>query len=382
MRIHRLNPARGAFTLVELLVVLGIMLVLMSLAVVVATSGILDNHRLSAGSDRVSGWLLQSRAKAFRDRLPRGIRFVPDANGFVREAQFIEVPEPYVPNPTQSDAGYKLAFRYTERNRAPGPGTYIAKEAFVIGNPSTSIAELMTVVSNEIASGDVLKIASFTTLNRIRNVIPTTVQVTWNGVPTTFQALKLDMPEDPGQTPPLQADSPKLPDLGPSTYITIGTPNPPPPPFQYLTTQFSFLRQARPMLGEQPLKFSANTAAQISTVPYDSMNELSATAMSLIPRIDTLSGPTFDVLFSPTGEVLNNGGLGRVVLWIRNPDFAPASFVNRTGLEDRATYERAGEMALITVYCKTGAVATHPVGMPPVAASPYQYTKDGIASGL
>ena len=90
----------------------------------------------------------------------------------------------------------------------------------------------------------------------------------------------------------------------------------------------------------------------------------------------------YDVLFSPTGEILNAGGLGRVVLWMRNPDFVPTSFAIRTALTTRAEYEAAGEMALITVYCKTGAVATHPVGMPPVAASPYQYTKDGIASGL
>jgi hypothetical protein len=143
--------------------------------------------------------------------------------------------------------------------------------------------------------------------------------------------------------------------------------------------QFSFLRQARPMLGEQPLKFSAKTAIQVSA-PNDTMAE-STTSLSLIPAVNG----NYDVLFAPTGEVLNNGGLGRVVLWMRNPDFAQAG-VNDTRANltanGRPAYEAAGEMALITVYCKTGAVATHPVGMPPVAASPYQYTKDGIASGL
>ena len=367
MRLTRPDPARGAFTLVELLVVLGIMLVLMSLAVVMATSGILDNHRLSAGSDRVSGWLLQARAKAFRDRLPRGIRFVPDqsGSGFVREAQFIEVPEPYVPNPTQSNVGLQLVFSYRQQVDAMGsPLGPVRKEAYILGTPADLASAQL-----EVSAGDTLKIASFTSLQRIGTQALTSAMRTiqWQGAPTPFTLLKIDL-----------VTANLLPDLGPFTVQTQTTAllDTDPRNLQYLTMQFSFLRQARPMLGEQPLKFSANTAVQLSLVLNDTMTE-SLTSLSLIPAING----SYDVLFAPTGEVLNNGGLGRVVLWMRNPDLAIA-YPTRVSLAGRAEYEASGEMALITVYCKTGAVATHPVGMPPVAASPYQYTKDGIASGL
>ena len=365
MRLHRLNPARGAFTLVELLVVLGIMLVLMSLAVVMATSGILDNHRLSAGSDRVSGWLLQARSKAFRDRLPRGIRFVPNAQGFVTEAQFIEVPEPYVPNPSQSTGGMKLVFSYRQQVDAMGaPLTNVQprREVYILG----ALTDLNNAIL-EAAAGDTLKIASFTSLQRITALTIVNRTIVWEGTPQMFPMILVDL-----------ANPLLLPDLGPFTlqtqtaaYNDSDTRN-----LQYLTMQFSFLRQARPMLGEQPLKFSANTAVQLSLVPNDTMTE-SLTSLSLIPAVNG----SYDVLFAPTGEVLNNGGLGRVVLWMRNPDLATA-YPTRVSLAGRTEYEASGEMALITVYCKTGAVATHPVGMPPVAASPYQYTKDGIASGL
>jgi prepilin-type N-terminal cleavage/methylation domain-containing protein len=409
MRNHTLRPVRGAFTLVELLVVLGIMLVLMALAVVIVSSGLIDNHRLSAGSDRVSGWLLQARSKAFRDRLPRGVRFIPDANGYVREAQFIEVPEPYVPNPDGNDQGFKLAYRYTEQDRVPGPGTYTAKEIFIIKNVGSTPAE-MDVAFNEISAGDTLKISAFTTLHRIVNVerryapYAPPLSVYYNGSVQSFPALKIVLANDPfPATLPIQADTPKLTDLG-GQYTAKSDANYLNPPFLYTTTGFAIIRQARPMLGEQPLKFSANTMIQIaqpvSNLPAaptfrPGTTSESLISMSLIPAIDqggTVTGNiqafNYDVLFGATGEVQNNAGLGRVVLWMRNPDFIPTSFgVRNANTDDRAAFDRAGEMALITVYCKTGAVATHPVQLPVAgptmsASHAYQFTKDGIASGL
>ena len=380
MRLTRPDPARGAFTLVELLVVLGIMLVLMSLAVVMATSGILDNHRLSAGSDRVSGWLLQARAKAFRDRLPRGIRFVPNAQGFVTEAQFIEVPEAYVPNPNANDNGLRLVLSYRQQI-GPGGPYQVVKEAYIIG----PIAELASAF-NEVANGDTLKLASFTTLHRITGLTPIpNLSVQWNGMPTTMQALQINF-----------LPTVKLPDLGPFTVQE--QPTPPAPGdtrnLQYITTQFSFLRQARPMLGEQPLKLSSNTIIDFSVVPYPIPGPPPSTGYLYhsICNLNVLSGG-YDVLFSPNGELLNSSG--NVILWVRRDDLSTIVPAVRGGglpqapspvpTELRSRYENAGEMAMITVYSKTGAVATHPVKLPErdeVYSDPTAFTKDGIASGL
>ena len=93
--MRALHPRRGGFTLIEMMVVLGIIGVLVGLALLLANSGILTNQRMTSGSDRISGWFMQARSKAQRDGAPRGVRFIPDANGFITEAQWIEVPEPF-----------------------------------------------------------------------------------------------------------------------------------------------------------------------------------------------------------------------------------------------------------------------------------------------
>ena len=347
------RAVRFGFTLVELLVVLGIMLTLMSLAVAIANSGIIDNHRVTAGADRVSGWLLQARAKAARDRLPRGVRFIPQANGFCTEAQFIEVPEPYVPNPNNIDTGLQLVLMY--RQPSTPTGAMVQMRTFLASyHPSPTVAaqQIMNAL-NEFGFNDTISVPAYGILARI------------NAAPVGMLL--------PGQPPPgvpaieLQVSTSRYPDVGnvtpQDTDVAV-----------IRTAGVSFLRQARPMVGEASLKLSANTILDFST-------GMSSASPS--------SGGGYDVLFAPNGEIMNTSA-GQVLLWLRREDLATIVPVVRgggtpAGTELRTRYESAGEMALITVYTKTGAVATHPVALPVsdnVANNPYQYAKDGIASGL
>jgi len=375
---------RPGFTLVELLVVVGIMLVLISISVMFANSGVITNQRISSGANTVSGWLLQARAKAFRDRTPCGVRFLPDANGIVTQAQFIEVPEPLVPNRTGSEAKPRIALHYWR----VGSGA-VTKEAFILFTVPSDGQSLIESVSR----GDVLALPFFKTLHLIDGAVltPMTIQVVEGGAPVTKTALKISF-ASPARLPDLPPEQIEVVSSDPGTAGQRRLP--------YISAGFAIHRQAQPMMGEQNLLLSTGTAIQVSlpkpilpkpAVPPFFLPDTfeSTTSMSVIPTVDnggSITGDvqqyTYDVMFSPKGELMNTGSRGKVVLWLRNPELIASSFPTRTTTTTRAQYDAAGEMVLITVYSKTGAVATHPVALPPANTTPYAYTKDGIASGL
>jgi prepilin-type N-terminal cleavage/methylation domain-containing protein len=327
-------PARHGFTLVELLVAVAIMLVLIGLALLVANSGIIGNARTSSGSDRISGWLMQAREKAKRDDAPRGIRFIVGPDNFIREAQLIEVPEPYT-----MPAGN---FAMVEHVR-PAMGAQ-TKRVFVVGPNAAEVAV-------NVSAGDTLSLPSVGTIHRV-TAIGSVFNLTLGALPPQT-AVEITFAQ------PLL-----LPDLGAAALTA--TPAAPTP--TYSTTTFGFLRQARPTFGEPPYQLPESVA--IDTVNC---------------QIQPVNG-NYDIVFSPTGEVQNTGGLGRIILWTRNPEAFAGNPTAANGGGDRPSYEAAGEMRLIVVYTKTGAVAVQPVALPagpgPAAHDPYSTTRDGIASGL
>ncbi len=69
----------AAFTLVEMLVALTIFIILATLTLG-AFRGISKNDQISAASNQIKGWFEHARSKAIHDKLPRGVRFLPDAN--------------------------------------------------------------------------------------------------------------------------------------------------------------------------------------------------------------------------------------------------------------------------------------------------------------
>lgn len=85
------KPRRG-FTLVELLVVIGIILMLAAIVAAVAP-GFRDQQKVPRGADIVQGAFASARQWAKRDRVATGIRLIFDAgNTTVSELQFIQQP--------------------------------------------------------------------------------------------------------------------------------------------------------------------------------------------------------------------------------------------------------------------------------------------------
>jgi hypothetical protein len=352
------STRRGGFTLVELFVVLGVILVLIGIAVLVANSGLVGNLRTTGGTDRIAGWLMQARARAQRDAAPRGVRFIPDANGFIREAVLIEVPEPYV-----APAGLQLMV-----GQWPGgPGLPVQKHIYLVDqNPATRVASYNDVRAG-VAVGDTLSIPDLGTIHQVSGV--TNVSVTLGGAATP--ALEITV-----------VNAALIPDLGAAASTVANVPT-------FATGTFGILRQPRPVFGEPSLPVPEGIAIAMNLANTTDPTNVAQPSLSLITptvRLDNGVNTThYDVVFSPNGEIQNAGGLGRVVLWVRNPEALATS--PRAGGDLRTTYESAGEMTFVVVYTKTGAVAIHPVAMPgddnaATAHDPYAYTKDGIASGL
>lgn len=349
MRVFQ--PRRGGFTLVELLVAVGIILVLAGLALLVANSGVIGNARTSSGSDRIAGWLMQARAKAQRDGAPRGIRLIPDGNGFVREAQLIEVPEPYT-----MPIANKLMIEHVQGG---------AKRAFIVGLNAAD------VLAN-VAIGDTLSIPAAGTIHRIDAPGPTTVAGGITIGTVNYPAVQIPVVNS-NLLPSLEAAALTAPPAVPTPTYSVST--------------FGFIRQPRPTFGEPPLLLPDSVAICLNT--NNSIDPLNATPSLSLIQPTTLNGQTtYDIVFSPSGEVQNTGGLGRVILWTANPEAlgvnTPIAGGPRAGGDNRTVYEQSGEMRLIVVYSKTGTVAVQPVAMPPFGAGtgPYDTTKDGIGSGL
>src|SRR4051794_15354659 len=87
---------RPGFTLVELLVVLGVILVLMTL-VVAFVPRTMEQQRVTRAASQLQGWLSLAKQWALRDRAPRGIRFTFDATNRITTLNYVEQPDDWWP---------------------------------------------------------------------------------------------------------------------------------------------------------------------------------------------------------------------------------------------------------------------------------------------
>jgi Tfp pilus assembly protein FimT len=74
---HR--PHSG-YTLIELLVAIGLGILLAAMTVGVANSNMAESYKIVGAADRVSGWLIIAKSKAQREGAPRGVRFILSGN--------------------------------------------------------------------------------------------------------------------------------------------------------------------------------------------------------------------------------------------------------------------------------------------------------------
>lgn len=83
---------RRAFTLVEMLAVIVLILILTTLAVAIIPN-LSDKRAAARAADQFQGWLLQARSRAQRDQQPTGLHLIVDPDGLCRRMEFVQQPD-------------------------------------------------------------------------------------------------------------------------------------------------------------------------------------------------------------------------------------------------------------------------------------------------
>ncbi len=252
---------RPAFTLVELLVAIGLLALIASLGVMVVVN--LDSwQRAPAGASQVQQALLGAKQRAVRDRRPHGLRLIPDKNNaqVVREFQYIEQPDDFAVQPGPPDPlnpGRMLPFR-----RITATADTVTLEPTGTADFTGGQGTDMTLWPVQI--GDYIEVNGGGLPRRINTVTPT--------------ALKVDSP------------------------FPIDVP---------LTGNYRIIRRPRPA-GDEPQLLPEGVIIDLAT-------DLDTTTNSFrtLPK-DPLTG-TIDLLFAPSGAVIGRGsGADSIYLWVRD----------------------------------------------------------------
>ena len=408
------NHTRRGYTLIELLVVMSLMILLAALAVGVSYSGMVGSQKVISGADRASGWLLIAKQRALRDGAPRGVRFfqsTKDVNS-ITEAQYIEQPDIWVPNPAQegNPGGARIVFLYQYN----GANQVTNRDAYLI---SGTLTDLTTEYDSRVFAGDSLILPEFGASFKIVNPnvsfsLPLALGPAFGSGPGTIaipiaNCRKISLnsyPDLAAAGTPFQASL-----MG----SQVGFP------ITMTTYKFAFQGAPQLLLGEPVLLLSSgvvidyrpgnfafppgpaqpdadgyrtSSTAPINTPPY---NPPTTIGLGGVWKNDA-SGNYFDIVFAPSGQVLNNAN-SLISLWVRsrnvddptdslkfNPRLDPTG---ATFCDPRALFEASGEQALIVVSVKSGLINTQPVSPPPATGAtaghdPYSFARDGLSSGL
>ncbi len=320
---RKLSGIRRGITLIELLVVMMIMLILATIVVAFAP-GFQDAQKVGRGADQLQGWLLTARQWAKKDRLPTGIRLSVSTdpktgNTVATDLQYIQQPSTYI-------------VPYGVPAQAPGI------------QPVQPIARKITITGSS-ATFDPAWTASLS--------VPGQIPGDFAGGGTN--------PILPGDYLVLHEAIYSITTLS-STQLTLGSGLPAnitvPP-----TTDYYFVRAPRPLSGESTLKLPQDVAIDLGqpTVVPPIVYSVNMTA----------SASGYDVLFSPSGELLAPVSSNKIILWVRDltrPQAQPP------------TPRILGTDSLIAIDTRTGLIASQPVN--PNSSNYYLYTQDARSSGL
>jgi prepilin-type N-terminal cleavage/methylation domain-containing protein len=365
------NTRRG-FTLIELLVVLGLLATLAAMAMVVAP-GIMERDRSVEAVTSLKQWLEISRARAARDRLPRGVRLIVDTTKpvsdqlWVTECQYIEAPpvllfniEPPYPNGFVDSTNPSLTVPAGNANAVPSPLSPRVEFAYTTA-PAPMAAGLPaqgTITNRQCwirgltleQAATVINYAS----NNQRPSLWLPVLGTWHRILATTPNTIVPLPT-PATANPQSYDIALTLDGYPDAQLGAST--------NYVTHYFGIYGPPRPLLGEPTLQLPRDTCVDLNagvSVPGGAV------------------GTDYDILFAPGGQMAftpATGGFSHVFLWFRDPSKV-LSVAPVAGVYDVPTLERGGEMMILAIKA-SGAMGIEPVDHSPT--DPFAFARQSVS---
>lgn len=301
---------RRAFTLVELLVALAIIVLLA--AIVLAFWPRRENVATLDAAGQIEAYLAGAKARALKENRPISVRFISYDNYRTFDSCILmDAGGNWMPTPA---AGVYLelpdGLAIHAANQNPNPN--------VVGNTARQVGAILL---GTVAVGDMLEIVEVSTsIHRI-------TAIDYNTNTMTLAAQK-EAITDPMTGAILQWAITGIPNVSRTANVRL--------PLNY-----RYLRQPRPLVGEQPFQLPKNVFIHGATgVMPTSVN---------IPVGRT---GEYEITFSPAGLPINS--TGRSVLWV-------------------ADLNNVAKPRLVCVY-PTGAIASHDVGP---TGNEFAYTTDG-----
>jgi prepilin-type N-terminal cleavage/methylation domain-containing protein len=332
---------RKAFTLLELLVVVGIIVVLASLTAAFLPS-LRQSNNAAKAAQMVQGQLSLAKMKAMRDHGVRGIRLIP--NEFdptvCTEIAFVEQPPDLGFSTTYYSSpigilSLKYSIAFTINASSLVEANILGDSSFLHPPPTASVKSFAT---ETVELGDYLQ--------AIHNGNVYTAKI----IGITAAKVTLDKPLSP---------------LMASTVLT------PPTSAPVKVTDFKIIRKVRPLAGEETVQLPPNMTIDLKacnplppnpilTAAFPAAQSSGAWYALNSNGIPTATDFYYEVMFNSSGSLAASSGRN-VILYVRPLDGKP------------------DEHAVIAVHSSTGQIVVHPVGP---TGSPYLYTTDGKGSGL
>jgi prepilin-type N-terminal cleavage/methylation domain-containing protein len=311
MRTAPERPGRPAFTLVELLVVIGIILVLLVIGAAFLP-GLQGNQKVQTGVDRLSQWLLIAKQRAKHDGLPTGLRFLPAGASVYNTFQYVQQPDFLFGDPAVGNGCFTVPNTPLTNPLTYGPKQQVLfppNTDFVGGDPNNPLVQ----------AGDYLELFGGGALYQIAGV---TTAV--NPVDTkTYVALQLS-----------------------ANYTGATVPT--------ATTNWRIIRQPRPVVGEDVLTLPQDVVVDISNMPPPAGSTTTTTWSQNVPTRTTGGVTYYEILFSPAGGVMGQvASSGKIVLWMRD--------VNVPSPVQGDAPSMQGNPTLVSVQVRTGFIGSYPV---------------------
>jgi prepilin-type N-terminal cleavage/methylation domain-containing protein len=349
---------RAGFTLIELVVVILLILILATLALLISPRAA-DQSRIARGADQLSGWLLIAKQRSYRDQIPRGVRLIRNANNpnWVTELAYIERPVDIKGNTLHVPAIPPAANQPQNTNNhlvfIPGPGL----------TPGPDLQSGDTVLQGDFLQLNTYEFAPYN-VHRI-NAVQYPFTATLGTPPTQVVGTLLTLQAADGTKSPIAVN------IDGQT----GTQG-----------LYQIVRAPRVMVGEPALPLPRDVIIDIDPTSYGSSTwqNVGLPGFNSNPPPPVGNGDLYyDILFSERGQVIATNGLagqgGKIILRVRNGDRPPNQALSTPG---NIVYDW-GDQFLVTIYTRTGLIATHPMNMdlsPP--PDPFKFTRDGLTSGF